>query len=48
MVLADRAALAIGDFPDDTSLVVADIAVSGLSEHDPSLLGEQLSQLVAH
>jgi uncharacterized cofD-like protein len=47
VVVADKDALALGEVPDDISVVVAAIAVSGFSEHDPRLLGQQLSQLVA-
>jgi uncharacterized cofD-like protein len=48
VVLADPAALAIGAFPEDVGLVVADLAATGFSEHDPQLLGAELSRLVAH
>jgi uncharacterized cofD-like protein len=47
VVLADRAALALGAFPDDVALVVAELASAQLREHDPKLLGVVLSQLVA-
>jgi uncharacterized cofD-like protein len=47
VVLADRAALARGEFPHDVALVVADVAGPGLREHDPALLGTELSRLVA-
>ncbi|MGA2529379.1 MAG: gluconeogenesis factor YvcK family protein [Acidimicrobiales bacterium] len=47
VVLADRAALALGAFPDDVALVVADLASAERREHDPKLLGAELSQLVA-
>jgi uncharacterized cofD-like protein len=46
VVLADRAALALGEFPDDVSLVVADLASAGFREHDPKLLAAELSQLI--
>ncbi len=46
VVLADKAALALGPFPDDVALVVADVAAEGLREHDPKLLGEELSHLL--
>ena len=46
VVLADRAALALGAFPDDVALVMADVAGPGLREHDPELLGAELELLV--
>ena len=46
VVLADKAALALGEFPDDTALVTADVAGPGFREHDPQLLGAELAWLV--
>jgi uncharacterized cofD-like protein len=46
VVVADSTALAIGRFPDDIALVVADVAAEGLREHDPKLLGAELSNLI--
>ena len=46
VVVADSTALAIGTFPDDIALVVADVAAEGLREHDPKLLGAELSNLI--
>jgi hypothetical protein len=39
--------LALGNIPDGIDLVVANVAAAGLREHDPSLLGKELSQLVS-
>lgn len=47
VVLADGVALSHGNVPDDVALVVADLAAPGLREHDPALLGTELSKLVA-
>jgi uncharacterized cofD-like protein len=47
VVVADRVALALGNIPDGIDLVVANVAAAGLREHDPSLLGKELSQLVS-
>jgi uncharacterized cofD-like protein len=46
VVVADTLALAIGSFPDDVALVVADVAAEGLREHDPKMLGAELSNLI--
>jgi uncharacterized cofD-like protein len=45
-VLADRAALPLGEFPDDIALALADVAGAGFREHDPKLLGAELALLV--
>jgi uncharacterized cofD-like protein len=47
VVIADGAALPLGAVPDDVRLVVANVAASGLRDHDPRLLGAELSQLLA-
>ena len=47
VVVADKVALTIGKFPDGLDLVVANVAAAGLREHDPRLLGRELSQLVS-
>jgi uncharacterized cofD-like protein len=47
VVLADAAALALGDLPGDVALVVAELATEALREHDPKLLGAELSQLLS-
>ena len=46
VVLADRAALPLGEFPDDIALAIADVAGPGFREHDPKLLGAELALLV--
>ena len=46
VVLADRDALPLGEFPDDTALVMADVAGAEFREHDPELLGAELAMLV--
>ena len=46
VVVADSTVLAICRFPDDIALVVADVAAEGLREHDPKLLGAELSNLI--
>jgi hypothetical protein len=46
VVLADRAALPLGEFPDDIALAIADVAGAGFREHDPKLLGAELALLV--
>jgi uncharacterized cofD-like protein len=46
VVLADSSALPLGDFPDDTALVLADVGATGFREHDPKLLGAELALLV--
>jgi uncharacterized cofD-like protein len=46
VVLADAGALALGAVPAEVSLVVADLAATGFSEHDPKLLGAELCRLV--
>ena len=45
VVLADRAALPLGEFPQDIALVIADVAGAGFHEHDPKLLGSELALL---
>jgi len=46
VVVADPAALALGEFPDDVALEIADVAGAGFREHDPKLLGAELALLV--
>jgi uncharacterized cofD-like protein len=46
VVLADRAAIAIGELPGDVELVTADVAAPGFLEHDPERLGAELALLV--
>lgn len=46
VVLADRAALPLGEVPGDVRLVVADLAMEGFREHDPKRLGVELALLV--
>ncbi|HLN05443.1 MAG TPA: gluconeogenesis factor YvcK family protein [Acidimicrobiales bacterium] len=46
VVVADRAALPIGELPADVRLVIADVAADGFREHDPKRLGAQLAPLV--
>ena len=46
VVVADRAALPLGQFPDEVALVIADVAGTGFREHDPKLLGAELALLV--
>ena len=46
VVLADRDALPLGEFPDDTALVMVDVAGAEFREHDPELLGAELAMLV--
>ena len=46
VVLADVAGLAVGEFPVDTTLVIAEVGSAGLREHDPKLLGAELALLV--
>ena len=45
VVLADRAALPLGELPQDIALVIADVAGAGFREHDPKLLGSELALL---
>ncbi len=45
VVLADRAALPLGELPRDIALVIADVAGAGFREHDPKLLGSELALL---
>ena len=45
VVLADRAALPVGELPEDVALVIADVAGAGFREHDPKLLGAELALL---
>lgn len=47
VVLADKAALPLGEIPADVRLVTADLAKAGFREHDPERLGVELSVLVA-
>lgn len=46
VVLADGAALSIGELPEDVALVLADVGGAGLREHDPAKLGAELALLV--
>jgi class 3 adenylate cyclase len=46
VVLADRAALPLGEFPDDVALLLADVGGAGLRAHDPRKLGAELALLV--
>jgi uncharacterized cofD-like protein len=46
VVLADSAALPLGELPGDVNLVVADLSREGLREHDPNRLGVELALLL--
>lgn len=47
IVLADPAALGIGTVGEGIELVLANVGAPGLREHDPQLLGAELSHLLA-
>jgi len=47
VVIADGAALPIGDVPGDVAIVIAELATEGLREHEPKRLGAELALLAA-